>query len=257
MEFEYKKSLGQNFIYDTDFLRALVKKLNVQSTDFVVEVGAGAGTLTQVLAETGCQVRSVEIDQRLIPVLEQRLQKFDNAKVFFADALKYDFSELPIFRLIANVPYYITTPLITKFLQLPNCSDVNVLVADEVAERIVAPAGTALYGSLSVGCQLQANCKILQSVPRTMFMPQPKVDSAFVCLKKNGVTTDDNFEKLLKAIFAGRRKTILNTLSTALKLDKIKTAEILSVVKIEPTLRPEQITPTQYEQISVISQKFC
>lgn len=256
VEFEYKKSLGQNFIYDTDFLRALVKKLNVQPTDVVVEVGAGAGTLTQVLAETGCQVRSIEIDQRLMPILEQRLQKYSNVNVILADALKYDFSEFPNFHLIANVPYYITTPLIMKFLNLPNCIDINVLVADEVAERIVAPTGTTLYGSLSVGCQLQANCKILQFVPRTMFTPQPKVDSAFVCLKKNGVVTDANFEKLLKAIFAGRRKTILNTLSSALKLDKTRTAEVLSVVKIDSGLRPEQISPTQYEQISVISQKF-
>ena len=257
MEFAYKKSLGQNFIYDVGFLRALVKKLNVQPTDVVVEVGAGAGTLTQALAETGCQVHSVEIDQRLQAVLNQRLQSYQNVQLVFADALKHDFSHLPPFRLIANVPYYITTPLIMQFLALPNCRELNVLVADEVAERIVAPSGTALYGALSVSCQLQAECKILAAVPRTLFTPQPKIDSAFVCMKKNGQPTDVELGKLLKGIFAARRKTMLNALSGALNLDKTVTAQILDAAGIDPTLRPEQITPTEYAKISAISRKFC
>lgn len=257
MEFAYKKSLGQNFIYDLDFLRALVKKLNVQSTDVVVEVGAGAGTLTQTLAATGCQVQSIEIDQRLQPHLEQRLQPYPNVQLTFADALQYDFSHLPPFRLIANVPYYITTPLIMQFLALPNCRELNVLVADEVAERIVAAPGSSLYGALSVSCQLQAECRMLQSVPRTLFTPQPKIDSAFICLKKNGEPYDAALGKLLKSVFAARRKTILNALSGALNLDKTKTAEILDAVGIAATLRPEQITPTQYAKISAISRKFC
>ena len=180
MEFAYKKSLGQNFIYDVGFLRTIIKKLNVQPTDVVVEIGAGAGTLTQVLAETGCQVFSLEIDQRLQPILNERLQPYSNSHLIMADALKYDFSHLPTFRLIANVPYYITTPLIMQFLNLPNCCELNVLVAAEVAERIVASYGNELYGALSVTCQLQADCKILTIVPRTMFTPQPKIDSAFI-----------------------------------------------------------------------------
>lgn len=257
MEFEYKKSLGQNFIYDVGFLRTIIKKLEVKSTDTVVEVGAGAGTLTQALAESGCQVYSLEIDQRLQSILKERLDKYENVELKFADALKYDFSQLPPFRLIANVPYYITTPLIMKFLALPNCLELNVLVAAEVAERIVAPHNTTLYGALSVGCQLLANCKILTSVPRTMFTPQPKVDSAFVSLKKNGYAIDDKMEKLLKGIFAARRKTMLNALSSALSVDKSVAKEILTQAGIDMTLRPEQITSTQYAKISEISRKFC
>ncbi len=257
MEFAYKKSLGQNFIYDLNFLRALVKKLNVQPTDVVVEVGSGAGTLTQVLAETGCQVYSLEIDQRLTAILSERLQPYKNVQLICEDALKHDFSDLPPFRLIANVPYYITTPLIMQFLSLPNCLELNVLVADEVAERIVAPAGTSLYGALSVSCQLQAQCKILESVPRTLFTPQPKIDSAFVCLKKNGQPNDLAMGKLLKGIFAARRKTILNALSGALNLDKMVTTQILTEAGIAVTLRPEQITPTEYAKISAISRKYC
>ena len=257
MEFTYKKSLGQNFIYDIGFLRALVNKLNVKSTDFVVEVGAGAGTLTQALAEKGCQVQSVEIDQRLQQVLIKRLQPYQNVNLIWSDALKYDFSHLPPFRLIANVPYYITTPLIMKFLSLSNCLELNVLVADEVAERIVATAGNNLYGALSVSCQLQANCKILTTVPRTMFTPQPNVDSAFVCLKKNGQLFDPNMEKLLKGIFSARRKTILNALSGCLHVDKTIATQILHEAEIDVNLRPEQIAPTEYVKISAISRKYC
>ena len=252
----YKKSLGQNFIYDIGYLRTLVKKLAVQPTDVVVEVGAGAGTLTQALAETGCEVHSLEIDKRLQAVLQQRLDVYNNVELIFADATQYDFSHLPPFRLIANVPYYITTPLIMQFLALPNCREINVLVASEVAERIVSPSGNALYGALSVSCQLQADCKILSPVSRTMFTPQPKIDSAFVCLKKNGQPFDPLMEKLLKGVFAARRKTMLNALVSSLRVDKSVASQILAAAEIDETLRPEQITPTQYAKISAISRKF-
>ena len=253
MEFEYKKSLGQNFIYDMEYLNALVKKLDVQPTDIVVEIGAGMGTLTQTLAETGCQLYSVEVDQRLQPYLEHRLEKFANAHLIFEDALKHDFSQLPNFRLIANVPYYITTPLIMQFLALPNCTELNVLIADEVAKRIVEKPGSTLYGALSITCQLQADCKILQFVPRTMFTPRPKVDSAFISLKKNGTPYDPTLSKLLKSVFAARRKTILNALSGALQIDKTTAMSILVKVGIDSSCRPEQITPTQYAKICEIS----
>ncbi len=257
MEFEYKKSLGQNFIYDIGFLRSVVKKLNVQSTDVVVEIGAGAGTLTQALAETKCQIYSLEIDQRLKPILNQRLSEYKNINLIFADALQYDFNYLPKFRLIANVPYYITTPLIMQFLALPNCCELNVLVAEEVAERIVSSSGNNLYGALSVSCQLQAECKILETVPRGLFTPQPKVDSAFVCLKKNDQPIDSKIEKLLKGIFAARRKTMINALSRAINVDKTVAEQILAEAKVDANLRPEQITPTEYAKICAISHKYC
>ena len=253
----YKKSLGQNFIYDIGYLRGIVKKLNVQATDVVVEVGAGAGTLTQTLATTGCQVFSLEIDERLKSILTKRLQSYQNVELILADALKYDFSHLPSFRLIANVPYYITTPLIMQFLALPNCRELNVLVADEVAQRIVAPSSTALYGALSVSCQLQAECKIIEFVPRVMFTPQPKIDSAFVSMKKNGQPFNPAIGKLLKGIFGARRKTILNALAGTLNVDKSLAAQILIESGIDVTLRPEQITPTEYAKISEISRKYC
>lgn len=255
MEFEYKKSLGQNFIYDTDFLRALVNKLNVQPTDVVVEVGAGMGTLTRALAEAGCQVYSVEIDKRLQPHLKQNLQDYANVHLIFDDALEYDFSQMPNFRLIANVPYYITTPLIMKFLALTNCTELNVLIAEEVAQRIVELPGTTLYGALSVSCQVQADCKILQTVPKTMFTPQPKIDSAFVSMKKNGTTYDPQLAFLLKGVFAARRKTMLNALSRTLNIDKDATIKILNAVGIDVSSRPEQVTPTEFAKICALSCK--
>lgn len=256
MKFNYKKSLGQNFIFDCAYLRSIVAALQIQPTELVVEIGAGAGTLTRVLAERGCQVYSLEIDQRLTAILQKNLIGYTNVELIFADALQHDFTRYGQFRLVANVPYYITTPLLLKFLTLPNCTDVNILVADEVAKRIIAPVGTPAYGALSVTCQWLADCSILQNVPRNMFTPQPKVDSAFVCLVKKTVPFTASFNQVVKGIFAGRRKTILNALSTVLHGDKIGAAKVLAMAKIEPTLRPEQLTPTNYWQISQLLDNF-
>ena len=256
MEFNYKKSLGQNFIYDHDFLRSLVKDLSIQPTDTVVEVGTGAGTLTRVLAEHGCQVHTIEIDQRLAPILQKNLANYTNVAITFGDALQQDFTGYGQFRLIANVPYYITTPLLLKFLTLPNCTDVNILVADEVAKRIVAPIGTAEYGALSVTCQWLADCTIIKDVPRHLFTPQPKVDSAFVRLVKKDVPTAACFNRVVKGIFAGRRKTMLNALTTVLRGDKVLAKQVLSQVEIDPNLRPEQLSPTNYWQITQIIRNF-
>ena len=256
MEFNYKKSLGQNFIYDHDFLRSMVADLAIQATDTVVEVGAGAGTLTRVLAEHGCQVHTIEIDQRLAPILQKNLATYGNVTLVFGDALQQDFTNYGQFRLIANVPYYITTPLLLKFLTLPNCTDVNILVADEVAKRIVAPVGTAEYGALSVTCQWLAECSIIKDVPRRLFTPQPKVDSAFVRLLKKDVPTPTCFNRVVKGIFAGRRKTMLNTLTTVLQGDKALAKQVLSQAAVDPNLRPEQLSPTNFWQISQIIQTF-
>lgn len=256
VEFNYKKSLGQNFIYDSNYLRVLVAKLGVSKQDQIVEVGAGAGTLTAVLAETDAQILSIEIDQRLQPILTKRLQNYRNVNLVCGDALQQDYQQLPPFRLIANVPYYITTPLLIKFLSLPNCRNINILVADEVAKRITARVGTPEYGALSILCQLQADCDIVQFVPRTMFTPQPKIDSAFVRLTKKTSVLNPDLNNLLKAVFAARRKTMLNALSGALRIDKSTTAMILEQTGIALTARPEQVTPTEYWKICTLSTKY-
>ncbi len=256
MNFEYKKSLGQNFIYDLDFLRVMISGLDIKPSDKIIEIGAGAGTLTKVLAEHKADITTVEIDERLKPILQKELASLENVNLCFEDGLRKDFSEIKDFRVIANVPYYITTPLIMKFLNAPNCTDINVLVAKEVAERIVANMGTKEYGSLSVVCQAKAKCKILKIVGKEMFRPMPKIDSAFVSIVKNEINLDHGLERLLKGVFASRRKTILNSLSNTLHINKEKTMMLLNECGIDSTVRPENISPTEYLKINQLSTKY-
>jgi 16S rRNA (adenine1518-N6/adenine1519-N6)-dimethyltransferase len=245
MQFEYKKSLGQNFIYDLGFLRSIVRDLNIRQTDIVWEIGTGAGTLTKVLAECGCKVHTVEIDERLRPVLEKELPSA--VDIIFGDAMKLDFAGRSKFRLVANVPYYITTPILMKFLNCDACNDINILVARDVADRIVANPATPEYGALSVKCQICGKCEIVKIVPAQMFTPKPKIDSAFVrIVKQKPISIDD---RILKLIFAARRKTILNALSSALSVPKTKAETILISCGISPLLRAENIAPTKFAEL--------
>lgn len=256
MAITYKKSLGQNFIYDLALLQRMVAPLKITANDWVVEVGTGAGTLTKVMAATGCHLRTIELDRSLAPILEKELGGLPNVELVFGDALKQDLQSLPNFNLVANVPYYITTPLLMKFLDLPNCLTLNVLVAEEVAKRIVASVGTAAYSALSVACQLQAKCEILQRVPRTVFTPQPKIDSAFVRLVKTQFQCEPDFGRLLKGIFAARRKTMLNALAGAISVNKVQAEEILRTAQVDVSKRPEEISPTEYWQIYQITRNY-
>jgi 16S rRNA (adenine1518-N6/adenine1519-N6)-dimethyltransferase len=249
--FSYKKSLGQNFIYDCDFLRSVVRELHIKPTDYIIEIGAGAGTLTRALAETGAAVKTVEIDERLKPRLTAEFVETKNVEIVFGDVMEIDFSAEPAFRIVANVPYYITTPIIMRFFNLDNCVDINVLVAAEVADRIVACPNTREYGALSVTAQTYGKCEIIRTVPRTLFVPQPKIDSAFVKITKyRGVDCDKKLlERLLKGLFALRRKTILNGLSAALNLQKAQTTEILKRCVIDPNARPETLPPSKFVEL--------
>ena len=241
--FSFNKRLGQNFIADEGFLQSVVAELNLGKSDTVVEVGTGAGTLTRTLARVAGRVVTYEIDKRLEPVLH-----FDeNVELVFADVLKAKMPDTP-FTVVANIPYYITTPLIMKFLNDPNCVRICVLVQADVARRIVAKPGTKDYGALSVGCQAQAECKILKLVPRGLFIPQPSVDSAFVAMSLRAQRSNPYLEKLLKTIFSARRKTILNALSNLVSKEKAR--EILAKAGIAETVRPEQIPPEKFVELA-------
>ena len=278
--FVFKKSLGQNFILDQGFLRGIVEELGIETIDTVVEIGTGAGTLTRVLAQKAGRVISYEIDRRLMGILEKQLAGLDNVQVVFEDALKADIlfdgqgcgSELlrrdapynDVFVVVANIPYYITTPLIIKFLNDPHCTRICVLVQDDVARRIVAKPGGKDYGALSVTCQVYGKCKIIKLVPREMFIPKPNVDSAFVVIDKYNPEQNqqpqhrhnpnqkflDTLETTLKGLFAARRKTILNGLSHLLDIDKASAREILAQAGIDENMRPEQITPQQFVKLA-------
>jgi len=271
--FFFKKNLGQNFIFDVAFLDSIVRELGLSKDDTVVEVGTGAGTLTQSLARVCGRVITYEIDKRLEPVLQERLKDFDNVELHFQDAMKAaDFP--PEFKLVANIPYYITTPLILKFLGLSACCEICVLVQDDVARRIVASPGGKDYGALSVTLQAQAECRIIKNAPRRMFTPVPGVDSAFVTIRKppprgrHGTPfrkggpleeekydgAGDVFARLVKGMFAARRKTALNALKQAFGFDTETARQKLESCGIDPSVRPEQIPVEKFVKLSQILQ---
>ena len=227
--FSFKKSLGQNFIIDEGYLQSVVKDLNISKDDVVVEVGTGAGTLTRVLAQYAKKVITYEVDARLEPILSEQFSGFDNIKLRFQDALKTDI-DVSNFRVIANIPYYITTPLITKFLNDPNCTSIIVLVQKEVAERIVAKPGSKVYGALSAGIQIRSSAKIIKTVSRKVFFPEPNVDSAFVQIDDIR-PIEAGFDEFLKKVFGQRRKKISNIIRN------------LYNIQIDDERRPEQLTP--------------
>jgi 16S rRNA (adenine1518-N6/adenine1519-N6)-dimethyltransferase len=241
--FHFNKRFGQNFILDEGFLESIVEQLNLLPGDTVVEIGTGAGTLTRVLARKVKRVVTYEIDKRLAAVLAKQFKDFDNIELKFQDGLKAEIN-VGKFALVANIPYYITTPLIWKFMADNNCTRICILTQDDVARRITAIPGGKDYGALSVGLQAQAECRILKKVPRGCFVPVPNVDSAFVIInKKRGAKIPEMF---LKRIFSARRKTILNALGAG----KETARKVLATVGIPETARPEQISPDKFIQLS-------
>ena len=274
VDFRFKKSLGQNFIFDEGLLTAVVSKLGLDKSDTVLEVGTGAGTLTTVLAKHAGRVITFEIDNRLAPTLTQRFSQSgafpptppltsqkttdkNNITLIFADIMKTPDDELcrltngEPFKLIANIPYYITSPLLLRFIRNPACREICVLVQEEVAKRIIAKPGGKDYGALSVTMQTAADCTLIKRVPRTVFVPQPQVDSAFIKCKmqsaKRNITDIALFDKLAKAMFAARRKTVLNALCTCFPMLARQTASgILSSLHISETVRPETLLPDQF-----------
>jgi len=265
-DFKFNKSLGQNFILDEGFLTSIVAELDLSPEAAVVEIGTGAGTLTRVLARRVKRVVTYEVDKRLASVLEKQFKGIENIELRFEDGLRAQShvgDSRKILRpaqddkyiVVANIPYYITTPLIMKFMADVNCTRICVLVQDDVARRIVAAPGGKDYGALSIGLQARAECKIIRKVPRSVFTPVPNVDSAFVTIDKlpsklEGGTAcggvSDTFDKFLKKVFSARRKTILN----ALGIEKDIARKILAEVGIDENLRPEQIPPDKFVELS-------
>jgi len=276
--FSFNKSLGQNFIVDEGFLSACLSDFGLRETDAVIEVGAGAGTLTKVLSSHVSKVYSFEIDKRLEKILLWQLENKSNVQLIIADALKYDFSnllkdsEIQTYKVIANIPYYITTPLLLKFIADSRCTEICVLVQEELGKRIVAKHGTKDYGALSITMQAWGTCKIIRRVPRHMFVPPPNVDSVFVQIIKhstyeqvqtNATTTpkiiDFNlFSDLVKGLFSFRRKTIANALSQHLKTNRDTAIKFLSSVDISADLRPEDIQVEKFINLAnSMSSRAC
>lgn len=251
MEFEMKKKFGQNFLRDKNLLAAIVKDAGITHDDTVIEVGPGAGALTEALCREAKKVICFEIDKELKSVLDKNLKDVDNYEVVFNDILKVEMSEIERlaggeFKLVANLPYYITTPIIFKFLEESDkIKTLAIMVQKEVAEKIVATPKDEGYGVLSVMTNFYANTKICRIVGRKMFFPAPKVDSAIVRLdiKQNEHSKEfaEKFKKIVFASFSMRRKTLLNNLSTSLQISKEEVTQKLLSLGINPSARAETL----------------
>ena len=259
--FDFSKGLGQNFLLDNAVLDKIAQAAS--GTDGVLEIGPGFGVLTQVLSKNFKKVVSVEIDKSLLPVLDYTLSDCDNVKIVNADFMKLNLPELIAeefsskkISVAANLPYYITTPIITELIEKRyDIDNIVVMVQKEVAERFCATPGTKEYGAISVLCRYYTKPEIICKVPAGSFYPKPKVDSAVVrmkvCEKPNTMTTDEKlFFRVVKAAFAQRRKTLLNCLANGLGMDKIKIESVLKSVGIEPSVRGERLDIEEFASIS-------
>lgn len=253
-----KKSLGQNFLTDLNILHNIVAAAELADTDNVVEIGPGIGALTEQLAKVAKNVLAFEIDDRLIPVLADTLSPYNNVKVLHEDILNVNLPETltselgndaPL-KLVANLPYYITTPILMNVLQSGVAFDnIVVMMQKEVADRLSAKPGTKDYGSLSIVVQYRMNAEVAFIVPRTAFVPQPNVDSAIVKLTKRAplevLPYDEKaFFKFVKASFVHRRKSYWNNLIVFFGKDdatKSQITEALAIAGVDPKIRAEKL----------------
>ena len=263
--FNFQKKFGQNFLIDTRVLEKIIESSGVTKDDMVLEIGPGIGTMTQYLCENARKVIAVEIDKNLIPILEDTLSAYDNVRVINEDILKVDINKLvneendgkPI-KVIANLPYYITTPIIMGLFEshVP-IESITIMVQKEVADRMQVGPGTKDYGALSLAVQYYANPKIVANVPANCFMPRPNVGSAVIKLTRHeNVPVDVKDEKLMfkviRASFNQRRKTLQNSLcnSPELHITKAQIVDALGKMGLSETVRGEALTLQQFAEFT-------
>jgi 16S rRNA (adenine1518-N6/adenine1519-N6)-dimethyltransferase len=265
--FSFKKSLGQNFLIDTNILRRIVDHAHLKEQSGAIEIGPGIGALTEQLARNSEKVVAFEIDQRLLPILKETLSPYPNTTIIHEDVLKADvkkvieeqFADIKDIMVVANLPYYVTTPIIMKLLEekLP-IRGIVCMLQKEVADRIAAKPGGKEYGSLSIAVQYYTEAETVMIVPKTVFMPQPNVDSAVIRLTVRDepivkVRDENFFFQVTKASFAQRRKTILNNLTSQLPEGKTRKENILLALEkaeIEPTRRGETLSIVEFGRLS-------
>lgn len=261
--FTFNKKFGQNFIFDKNLLNAIIEQSGVGKEDNVLEIGPGAGTLTKVIASKVKKVVSYEIDTNLKPILDENLKDVTNSSIIYKDALKTDLSEIESnftgnYTLIANLPYYITTPLIFKFLRSEKVKSMCIMVQKEVGQRLIATNKDKDYGAISAILDFYGNVKILRQVPRHMFTPAPNVDSCVVqiAINKDKYDTDcDLYEKIIKSAFANRRKTLANNLSNDFFVTKQQVYEFLKILGLPEQVRGDALTTLNFVQITNIFDK--
>jgi len=263
--FHFRKKFGQNFLIDAGILNKIIEGSMVTKQDMVLEIGPGIGTMTQYLAEAARKVIAVEIDEQLIPILAVTLQGYDNVEVIHADILKMDIVRLvneenegkPI-KVVANLPYYITTPIIMGLFESRVPADnITIMVQKEVAARMKAGPGTKDYGALSLAVQYYAKPEIVVNVPCQCFMPRPNVDSTVIRLTKYKtppieVKDEALMFKMIRAAFNQRRKTLVNALSNSSDIHSSKEdmLKALKLMSVSPTIRGEALTLEQFRELA-------
>ncbi len=257
--FYFKKKFGQNFLTDVNLLRAIVSDAGVTKETTVLEIGAGAGALTRALSEKAKKVVSFEIDRDLQPVLAETLAGCENVEVVFRDFAKADFPalerELDEYLVVANLPYYVTTPVIMRFVEeSQSCKGLTVMVQEEVARRFCAREGTSDYGAVTAAIARRGACKTLRSVSRNLFTPRPNVDSAIVKISFTeggfAVKSEKAYRETVRCAFLNRRKTLENNLMNAFRIPRERAKELLAEAGIAEGVRGETLSP---ETLGVLS----
>ena len=263
--FSLQKKYGQNFIIDRHILEKIVTAAEINKSDCVLEIGPGIGTMTQYLAESADKVIAVEIDKKLIPILTETLAGYDNVTIINQDILKTDLHKLisefgngnPV-KVVANLPYYITTPIIMSLFEqnLP-LNSLTIMVQKEVAERIKSKPGTKEYGALSLAVKYYAHPEVIAIVPPACFIPKPAVSSAVINLKKHeippvNVINENLLFRIIRAAFNQRRKTLANALKNVvdLGLTREHVVSILEVMKLTESIRGEALSLVEFAELS-------
>lgn len=263
--FAFQKKFGQNFLIDSNVLENIVEAAGITKDDFVLEIGPGIGTMTQYLCESARQVLAVEIDKMLIPILEDTLSEYDNVEVINQDVLKVDIKSLVEEKnngrprkVVANLPYYITTPIIMGLFEskVP-IESITIMVQKEVADRMQTGPGSKDYGALSLAVQYYAEAKVMLNVSATCFMPRPNVDSAVIKLTRHQespveVKDESLMFRIIKASFNQRRKTLVNGLKNSSELDfsKEEITEAIKSIGKEENIRGEKLTLEEFAKLS-------
>jgi 16S rRNA (adenine1518-N6/adenine1519-N6)-dimethyltransferase len=258
--FIFKKSLGQNFLTDETLLGSVVERSGVTKDTTVLEIGVGAGTLTAEIAKRAKKVYGFEVDQNLKPVLEKTLGEFDNVEIIFKDVMKVSMQEIENmlgdeYILVANLPYYITTPIIMRFIEeASSCKAIVITIQKEVAERIVAKEKTADYGSITVSINAVADSELIEYIGREKFYPAPNVDSAVVKITVNPNKYDikdlKSLRTLIKHSFAMRRKTLVNNLMKGYGYSREKCEELLNKLGVSISCRGEELSVEKFIELS-------
>ena len=252
--FQFKKQFGQNFISDNNLLSSIVTASGIDENTTVVEIGCGAGTLTRAIAEKAKKVYAFDVDKDLQPVLAETLAGLENVEVIFRDFNKINLAELEAeigeYTVVANLPYYITTPLVTKLLEEgEKVQGLSIMVQEEVAERFCAREDTPEYGAITAGIALKGEAKIVKRVSRNMFYPRPNVDSAVVKITfqrgRISVKSEKAYRQTVKCAFLNRRKTLENNLVNFFKIDRDTAKKVLAEAGVEEKARGETLSPAR------------